>query len=186
VSGALTEVLMKRKVNSKDSYKLLHPKLVALITSRSKKGRHNVMSCAWMTPVSVNPPLVLVCIVKEWYTSELINDSKEFIINIPDRSMIREIMLAGTLSGRRVDKLVKMGLKVSKGRSVKSYSIDKCIAHLECKLVKKVSAGESYIFIGRVLNAYADEEYFDKRWKDKASLPLHLCDDRFVTIKPIK
>jgi flavin reductase (DIM6/NTAB) family NADH-FMN oxidoreductase RutF len=174
---------MKRKVNSKNSYKLLHPKIVALITSRSRKGKQNVMSCAWMTPVSVNPPLVLICVVKEWYTSELINDSKEFIINIPDYSMIKEIMLAGTLSGRRIDKLMKMGLKVSKAKVVKAPVIEKCIAHLECKLVKKVEAGESYIFIGKVLAAYADENYFDKRWKDKANIPLHLADDKFVKFK---
>lgn len=174
---------MKRKVNSKNSYKLLHPKIVALITSRSRKGKQNVMSCAWMTPVSVNPPLVLICIVKEWYTSELINDSKEFIINIPDYSMIKEIMLAGTLSGRRIDKLMKMGLKVSKAKVVKAPIIEKCIAHIECKLIKKVEAGESYIFIGKVLAAYADENYFDKRWKDKAKIPLHLADDKFVKFK---
>ncbi|MGB9599449.1 MAG: flavin reductase family protein [Myxococcota bacterium] len=174
---------MKRKVNSRHSYKLLHPKIVALITSRSKKGRENVMSCAWMTPVSVNPPLVLVSIAREWYTSELINESKEFVINIPDFSMIKEVMLAGTLSGRRIDKLMKMGLKVSKAKMVKSPVVDKCIAHIECKLVKKVEAGESYIFIGKVLAAYADENYFDRQWKSRANIPLHLADDKFVRFK---
>lgn len=174
---------MKKKVRSKDSYKLLHPKIVALITSRSKKGRENVMSCAWMTPVSINPPLVLVCIVKEWFTSELINDSKEFVINIPDFSMIKEVMIAGTLSGRKIDKMKKMGLKVSRGRMVKSPVIEKCIAHLECKLVKRVEAGESNIFIGRVLTAYADENYFDRMWKERAKIPMHLSDDKFVRFK---
>lgn len=174
---------MKRKVSKKNAYKLLHPKIVALITSRSKKGKENVMACAWMTPVSLNPPLVLVCIVKEWFTSELINDSKEFVINIPDFTMIKEVMMAGTLSGRKIDKLQKMGLKVKPGKRIKSPIIEKCIAHLECKLVKKVEAGESYIFIGKVLTAYADENYFDKQWKDKGKIPLHLADDKFVKFK---
>ncbi len=174
---------MKRKIRSKDTYKLLHPKIVALITSRSTNGKENVMSCAWMTPVSIDPPLLLICVVKEWYTSELINDSKEFVINIPDYSMLKEVMMAGTLSGRRIDKLQKMGLEVSKGRMVQAPVINKCIGHLECKLVKKVEAGESYIFIGKVLTAYADEHYFDKRWKDGSKIPLHLSDDRFVRFK---
>ncbi|MCX7943881.1 MAG: flavin reductase family protein [Deltaproteobacteria bacterium] len=174
---------MKRKVSSSHTYKLLHPKIVALVTSRSRKGKENVMACAWMTPVSVNPPLVLVCIVKEWFTSELINDSKEFVINIPDFSMIKEVMMAGTLSGRRIDKLQEMGLTVKKGKMVKSPVIEKCIAHLECKLIKRVEAGESYVFIGKVLTAYADENYFDKKWKSRANVPLHLCDDKFVKFR---
>lgn len=174
---------MKRKVRRKDTYKLLHPKIVALITSRSKKGRKNVMACAWMTPVSIEPPLILVCVAKEWYTSELIQDTKEFVINIPDYTMIKEVMLAGTLSGRRVDKLQKMGMQISRGRMVKAPIIDKCIGHMECRLTKKVEAGGSYIFIGKVLSAYADESYFDRQWKDGSKIPLHLCDDKFTTFK---
>lgn len=153
---------MKRKVRRKDTYKLLHPKIVALITSRSKRGRKDVMACAWMTPVSIEPPLILVCIAKEWYTSELIQDTEEFVINIPSYTMIKEVMLAGRLSGRRIDKLQKMGMQISRGRMVKAPIINKCIGHLECRLAKKVEAGESYIFIGKVLSAYADESYFDR------------------------
>jgi|GEM_PF-3037926 len=35
-----------------DIYHLLHPKMAFLLTSISKKGKPNVMTCAWATPVS--------------------------------------------------------------------------------------------------------------------------------------
>jgi len=35
-----------------DFYKILHPKLAVLVATVDEKGKPNVMTCAWCTPVS--------------------------------------------------------------------------------------------------------------------------------------
>jgi len=87
-----------------DIYRLLHPKMAFFLTSADKKGNPNVMTCAWATPVSEEPPLVVVCVAKESYTAELIKQTKEFVINIPTKKLLKALWVCGKTSGRDVDK----------------------------------------------------------------------------------
>ncbi len=62
---------MLKEIKS-DIYHLMHPKMAFFLTSIAKDGKPNVMACAWATPVSEEPPIVVVCVAKEAYTAELI------------------------------------------------------------------------------------------------------------------
>jgi flavin reductase (DIM6/NTAB) family NADH-FMN oxidoreductase RutF len=151
------------------------------LTSISRDGKPNAMACAWATPVSEEPPIVVVCISKESYTAELIKQTKEFVINIPAKKLLKALWICGSTSGRDTDKFKKAGLKYSKAKSVKSPVIDDCIGHIECKLWKTVDAGECYAFFGNVLHAEADEKYFKKgAWTETAEIPLHLSGAKMV------
>lgn len=174
---------MLREIKS-DIYHLLHPKMVFFLTSISKDNSPNVMTCAWATPVSEEPPIVIVCVSKESYTAELIRQSKEFVINIPSKKMLKALWLCGKISGRDVDKFKKAGLKYSKAEVVKPPRIENCLGYIECKLWKAIEAGECYAFLGRVLHAEADDDYLTKGlWKDSADIPLHLGGKRIVYFK---
>lgn len=50
---------MLKEITS-DIYHLLHPKIVFFLTSISKDGKPNVMTYAWATPVSKEPPIVVM------------------------------------------------------------------------------------------------------------------------------
>jgi flavin reductase (DIM6/NTAB) family NADH-FMN oxidoreductase RutF len=167
-----------------DIYHLLHPKMVFFLTSISQKGKPNVMACAWATPVSEEPPIVIVCVAKEAYTAELIKQTKEFAINILTKKLLKELWICGKTSGRDTDKFKKSGLKIKKAKRVKPPVIDGCIGYVECKLGKVVEAGECYAFFGSVVAAYADDKYLKKGlWKEEAWIPLHLGESRIVYAK---
>lgn len=174
---------MLKQIKS-DIYHLLHPKMVFFLTSVSKKGKPNVMTCAWATPVSEEPPIAIVCVAKESYTSELIKQTREFAINIPTKKLLRELWICGKTSGRDTDKFKKTGLKIKKAKKVKSPVIGGCIGYVECKLKKTVEAGECYAFFGSVVSAYADDKYITSGlWKEEARIPLHLGGSRIVYAK---
>lgn len=171
---------MLKQIKS-DIYHLVHPKMAFFLTSISKEGKPNVMACAWATPVSEEPPIVIVCVSKESYTAELIKQTKEFAINIPTKNLLKSLMICGKTSGRDKDKFKKAGLKYSKAKSIKSPIIDECIGYIECKLWKTVEAGECYAFFGNVLHAKADDRYFKQgRWVEDAEIPLHLGGAKIV------
>lgn len=162
-------------------YHLLHPKMTFFLTSISKDGKPNVMTCAWATPVSEEPPIVIVCVAKESYTSGLIKQTKEFVINIPTKRLLKALWICGKESGRVTDKFVKAGLRCGSGKKVKSPVIEGCIGYIECKLWKTVDAGECYAFFGKVLIAYADERFLKRGlWSETAEIPLHLGGSRIV------
>lgn len=171
---------MLKEIKS-DIYHLLHPKMAFFLTSRSKKGQPNVMACAWATPVSEEPPIVIVCVSKEAYTAELIRQTREFVINIPTKKLLKALWICGRASGRDTDKFGKAGLRYSSGKKVKSPVIGGCIGYIECKLLRAVDAGECYAFFGKVLSASADEKYLKKGlWSETAEIPFHLGGSRIV------
>jgi flavin reductase (DIM6/NTAB) family NADH-FMN oxidoreductase RutF len=162
-------------------YHLLHPKITFFLTSVDKKGKPNVMTCAWATPASDKPPIVIVCVSKESFTVKLIKQTKEFVINIPPKKLLKALWICGSTSGRDTDKFIKAKLHISKAKKVKPPVIDSCVGHIECRLWKTVESGECYAFFGEVLSAYADDKYFKKgMWMKEAEIPLHLAGSRMV------
>jgi flavin reductase (DIM6/NTAB) family NADH-FMN oxidoreductase RutF len=170
-----------KKIIKSDIYHLLHPKITFFLTTLDKKGKPNVMTCAWATPVSEEPPIIIVCVSKEHYTTKLIKQTKEFVINIPTKKLLKALWICGTMSGRNTDKFEKAKLKIASAKKVKAPIVSDCIGHIECKLWKTVDAGECYAFFGRVLSANADEKYFKKgSWVKGAEIPLHLAGSKMV------
>ncbi len=163
-------------------HRLLHPSLTVLLVSKSR-GKVNVMACSWITPVSEDPPLVAVAVGRESLTNQLIRESREFTVNIPPASMLSQVWKAGTTSGRRVDKVRELGLRLSDPRAVSTPVIEGCMASLECVVVREVEAGECTLFIGEVKAAYADRSLFKRGLWDlsKTDLLLHL-GSRYFTV----
>jgi flavin reductase (DIM6/NTAB) family NADH-FMN oxidoreductase RutF len=96
---------MLKEIKS-DIYHLMHPKMAFFLTSIAENGKPNVMTCAWATPVSEEPPIVIVCVEKSAYTAELIKQTKEFVINIPTKKLLKALWICGKTSGREADKLL--------------------------------------------------------------------------------
>lgn len=158
-----------------ERYHLLHPKVTFFLTSLSRTGRPNVMTCSWATPVSEEPPLAVVCVSKESYTAELIRQTKEFVINIPSTGLLQALWACGKVSGRDVDKFKKAGLTCRNAKKVKPPLIDGCMGFIECRLWTTFDTGECYAFFGIILSTYGDDKYFRKGlWGDEAEISPHL------------
>jgi flavin reductase (DIM6/NTAB) family NADH-FMN oxidoreductase RutF len=169
---------------AKDFYYLLHPKLAFFLTSIDRKGRANVMTCAWATPVSEEPPMVVVCVSRGAHTAKLIRSTREFVINIPTRDLLRQLWFCGGISGRDTDKFSRAELTPQPASLVKPPRVQGCIGYLECRVCRTVPAGECYAFFGEVLAASAEGKYFsDGMWKPEAQIPCHLAGKRMVFLR---
>ncbi|MCD6469793.1 flavin reductase, partial [Candidatus Bathyarchaeota archaeon] len=63
-----------KDVNLKLAYRLLHPRNTALLTCVDGEGKANIITLAWLMPVSINPPLVAVSIAPRRYSHRLIEE----------------------------------------------------------------------------------------------------------------
>jgi flavin reductase (DIM6/NTAB) family NADH-FMN oxidoreductase RutF len=106
---------------------------------------------------------------------DMIKRGGEFVINIPSRDVINQVVTCGRLSGNDVDKLARTGLELEDPRVVRAPLIAQCIAHLECALVNSYQPGDHTVFIGQVAWAWAEEGAFDGVWSlaEKVLKPLH-------------
>ncbi|MCD6465216.1 flavin reductase family protein [Candidatus Bathyarchaeota archaeon] len=171
-----------KDVNLKLAYRLLHPRNTALLTCVDEEGRANIITLAWLMPVSINPPLVAVSIAPRRYSHKLIEESGEFVINVPTMELVEETLYCGSVSGRRVDKFKETGLTPIPAKKVKAPAIKECIAHLECVVRQKVPAGDHTLFIGEVVAAHVNKDVFDGRFDvKKAKIIYHVGGDEFIT-----
>lgn len=164
--------------------RLLHPRHVVMVTCCDREGRANAITLAWSMPTSFNPPMVVISVAPSRFSHRLIEETGEFVVNVPTVELMEKVYLIGTKSGRDVDKLGLAKLTVKPARKVKPPIIDECVAHLECRVVNQVATGDHTLFIGEVKAAYAEEEVFkDKMWNPKAAKPLlHFGANWFTTI----
>lgn len=173
------------KISPSSGYKLLHPMHTVLVSCVGKSGKPNIITLAWAMPTSISPPLVAISIRPERHSYTLIEESKEFVVNIPTMKILKETLFCGRRSGRDHDKFQETGLTPSPARKVKPPVIKECIAYLECKLYSEFATGDHTILIGKIVEAYADKEAFtDKYDLEKARMIFHLGGNDFVTHEP--
>ncbi|RLE69899.1 MAG: flavin reductase family protein [Thermoprotei archaeon] len=166
-------------------YLLLHPRPAYVVGAGRYGGKVNFMAASWVTPVAEEPPRVAVAIDVESYTYELLKEYGEYTVNILPLDMLKELYFFGSTSGREVDKVKELGLKIAKGLKVNAPVLENAIGVLECKIVGEFESEDTTLFIGDVLTARAHEEFFDARrgWNfRKVNIPLHNWGKGFYTI----
>ncbi|OYT61756.1 MAG: flavin reductase [Thermofilum sp. ex4484_15] len=170
-------------------YLTLHPRPAYVIGSGSYGSKANFMAASWVTPVAEEPPRLAVAIDKESLTWELIRGYKEFTVNVLDGTYLSKIYYVGSRSGREVDKVSGLGLKVSRGEKVSSPIISEALAILECKLFNYLECGDTVLIVGDVVRCVAKEEVFEERrgWDlGRVRIPLHIWGRAFSFPSGIK
>lgn len=150
---------MKTKIPLNKTNRLLNHGPLIMVSS-FYKGRPNVCTVAWNMPVDFDPPKVACVIGEDNYTFECVKKTKEFVINIPPRSLLKKAIQCGSVSGRDTDKFKKFNLTPMPAAKVKAPLIKECVAHLECRLLRDDLADEYNMFMAKVLCAWVEKSLF--------------------------
>ncbi|MCM8765332.1 MAG: flavin reductase family protein [Candidatus Omnitrophica bacterium] len=170
----------KVEVPLKRANRLINHGPVVLVTAKYK-DKTNIVTLAWTTPVSHNPPLVAICIHKDHFSTELIRGSGEFVINIPAENLLEKVQGCGTVSGREVDKFRKFSFTPLSARKVNPPLIGECLGHLECRVREIYPAGDHFLFLGEVLYAQVEEGIFGEILNIEKVKTLHHLGANFYT-----
>lgn len=100
----------------------------------------------------------MVAVRPSRYTHRLIEETQEFVVNVPDDSMKNIVEYCGTVSGRDDDKIAEKGLTAEKGRHVSAPIIRECKAHYECLVIGK-SKFTHELLSGDVKKMYSSGNY---------------------------
>jgi len=149
----------------------LWPIKTYLITCGNAALKANIIAISFCMPAAGQPPQIVCSIGKAFYSYELIEQSGEFAVNVPTKALQKAVYYCGTHSGRDVDKFKETGLTPLPARRLKTPIIAECIAHMECVVVGKLDTKPytksdlkpniaiKALFLGEVIEAYADEAY---------------------------
>jgi flavin reductase (DIM6/NTAB) family NADH-FMN oxidoreductase RutF len=177
--------IRKVRVSQKWIYRLLHPRHTVLVSCVDKNGKANIITLAWTMPTSIKPSMVVISIAPKRYSHRIIEETGEFVVNVPTMRLAKQNLFCGRTSGTKVDKFKETKLTPIPAKKVKAPLIMECVAHLECKLVQKITTGDHTLFVGEVLAAYVNKGVFTETFNaDKVKPLFHMGGDSFVTISP--
>ncbi len=160
---------MQKKTSADKALKRKYPEPTVLVTTRSPKGKPNVMAVGWITSASMKPAMFVLGIDDEALTYENIRKTKEFVVAYPNENMAKAVLHAGSCHGHKRDKLAEAGLATQKASNVKAPLIADAVANFECKLVTITKPGDCPLIVGRIVAAHENKDAKLKRlyywWK---------------------
>jgi flavin reductase (DIM6/NTAB) family NADH-FMN oxidoreductase RutF len=167
-----------------DATKLLEPGPVGLLTSRFRSAE-NVLTVAWLMPVSLDPPRIAVAIHPSRLSHEYVGKSEFFAVNIPTAELLAAVHQCGMLSGRAGDKFASTRLTPVDAVVLDVPLVAECVAHIECGVVGRTAFGDHDLFIGEPLAVTALDEAFHERWLievDAGRILHHLRADYYAAL----
>lgn len=131
---------------------LVHP---VTLLSVSDGKIENIATMAWISAVSFKPPLLMVAVSPNRYSHDLVLKAGEFAILVLSNLQKELSTLAGTVSGRKINKwdLEPFTRLKKDAEFIKAPLLKECRAELECKLVNHITAGDHTLFIGEILKS---------------------------------
>ena len=138
----------------KETLSNFKPDPIVFVISVDTENKPSGMVAAWHMRCSSDPPLYAISLSKKGNTQKLIRGSKEFVVAVPNAEMEVAVMVFGTRHGHELDKFAESKLETVPAKVIRTPLIKDATFNFECKLIKKIDAGDHYIFIGSVVAAY--------------------------------
>jgi flavin reductase (DIM6/NTAB) family NADH-FMN oxidoreductase RutF len=118
---------------------------VTVVTTRDPTGRPHGLTASSFCSVSLDPPLVLVCVDNRLLARRAIEESRIFAVSVLAET---QESISRQFAGGGPDKFAGVDLvEGSNGAPLVSGAL----AHLQCRLAAAHEAGDHTIFVGEVL-----------------------------------
>ncbi len=140
----------------------VQPSPAAMITCVDSENRPNIISLAETFNVSIRDPVVIgIAIAKQRYSHQLINITREFVVNLPTTVMVEIVDRCGSISGRDVYKFQELGLTAVPAEKVRPPLIEECPISVECRVIGIQEVGDHDLFLGEAVAEHVAEEALD-------------------------
>ena len=140
-------------------------------------GAPNTMTIGWASVGYLwKKPVFIALVRKQRHTYGLLERAGEFTVSVPTKNPLRkELLFAGTKSGREVNKFDGHGITVVPAQAVSAPIIGECGLHFECRTLlmqdmtpdrmdpsvieSAYRAGDFHtMFFGEILRCYTTDE----------------------------
>ena len=183
----------KFNVESEDAMKLSlylsNGQTMMLSCTNSDRTINGIVVVSWVTPTS-NMPLLFTASVGSGgvetgvaayrYCYSLIDETKEFGINVPTVDLVNAVLKVGTTHSNEVDKFAEAELTPMPSKQIAAPLLEECYINIECKVVDQFVTGDHTVFVGKPLEVHMNDDVFtdgafSEKYRDKNNM-LHFCD----------
>jgi flavin reductase (DIM6/NTAB) family NADH-FMN oxidoreductase RutF len=141
------------------------PTGISIVTTRDSEGKPRGMTANSFTSVSLDPPLLLVCIGKSASSFPAFYECDAFAVNLLHE---RQQGVSSLFASKAADKFAKISHDiVHTGAPV----LNDCLAWFDCSLHQQIDAGDHIVLFGRV-----------EAFGTTALRPLAFCRGRYAEV----
>jgi flavin reductase (DIM6/NTAB) family NADH-FMN oxidoreductase RutF len=117
---------------------------VTVVTTKDREGNLHGLTVSAFCSVSLNPPLILVCIHKQTGSYHAFVEREAFVVNILSED---QAGVSNQFAYQHEDKFT--GIKYREGQ-LGLPVLEECLVNLECRLKHSYDGGDHTIFVGEI------------------------------------
>lgn len=145
--------------NLPEAYAKVHlPSKVAMAVTVKPDGNFNLITLEWFMRTSIAPPMFAISIGHSRYSYDCLQDNRYFNLVFPGSTQKQLLTLAGSQSGRDVDKLSAGQVSSFPGKLKKLPILKDAVACFECEVLSQVKSGDHTIFVGEVKYSWSNDD----------------------------
>ncbi|MHC4697228.1 MAG: flavin reductase family protein [Planctomycetota bacterium] len=110
-------------------------------------GRATGLLISWLQQASFDPPSISVCIKQGRPVETLIDASQSFLVNVLGEDPTEMFKHFGKGFSLDEDAFVGLDTRATEFGPL----INSCIAHLGCRVMRKVAAGDHHLYVAQVI-----------------------------------
>ncbi len=155
---------------------LLNPVPVVMISTADSKGKSNIITIAWTGTINSDPPMVSISVRPERHTHGILVATRQFVMNLVTRQLVRAADTCGVKSGKGVDKFKATRLTPVQGEIVKAPMIDESPVNMECEVTNIIHLGTHDMFLAKIVAVHVDKRLVDAKGRlrlDRAGLACY-------------
>lgn len=161
---------------------LLAPVPVVLV-SCGNMDNSNVFTVAWTGIINSTPAKTYISVRKERFSYDIIKNSKEFVLNLTTKDLVRATDFCGVRSGKNIDKFKEMNLTKQGANEVSCPLVAESPVNIECRVTDIVELGTHDMFVADILCVDIAKNLIDNKNKlnlDKANLIAYSHGEYFA------
>ena len=122
---------------------------ITVITTHDANGRDHGMTASAFSSLSLDPPLILVCIANDATMAPVMATAESFAVNVLTDG---QEALSRRFAGKVDDRFAGVGFSRSKRGDV---ILDDVLAWMQCRIAARYPSGDHVIIVGEVEGAEA-------------------------------
>ncbi len=140
---------------------MIYPLPVVMVSLGALPEEYNIITIAWTGTLCTDPPLCYISVRPERHSYEILQRTREFVINLTTRSLAYATDWCGVKSGRHHRKFTEMNLTPGAAAKVNAPIIVEAPINIECRVTEVHRLGSHDMFMAEVVNVKADVRYID-------------------------
>ena len=154
---------------------MIYPVPAVLVSCGIKPEEYNLITIAWTGTICTTPPMCYISVRPERHSFDIINRTRQFVINLTTIEMARKVDWCGVRSGRDFNKFAEMNLTPGPSKTIEAPVVLESPVNIECKVTETRELGSHHMFLAEVTNIQINNNLISEK-----SGKLNLLDSSLI------